>query len=126
MKAHVICNNDSVEHVVFGTEAEAEAELERIEGEHMSTYLKHQGDSPQSREAYQRNYWHIHTVAASFRPGKAKLWEISNLSMTAGNEKTLGRVIDMGVVKRWVGIGWVDERAATDADQMIYPKVARP
>ena len=33
--------------------------------------------------------------------------EVSNTKMIAGNEKKYTKVIDDGVVKEWVGIGWI-------------------
>jgi hypothetical protein len=47
--------------------------------------------------------------------------ELSNLRMTAGNEKKYSMVILEGILKEWVGIGWVGEDKATDEDRKKYP-----
>jgi hypothetical protein len=52
-----------------------------------------------------------------------KRFELSNLRMAAGNEKKYSTVVIDGQVKRWVGIGWITEREATDADRATYPVV---
>ena len=49
--------------------------------------------------------------------------QLSTVRMVAGNEKKYQRVIDNGIIKNWVGFGWVDERDATDKDHEKYPKV---
>ena len=43
--------------------------------------------------------------------------------MVNGNEKKYKIVIDNGIVKEWVGIGWIEIRKATKADK--YPIVKR-
>ena len=43
--------------------------------------------------------------------------------MVNGNEKKYKIVIDNGIVKEWVGIGWIKIRKATKADK--YPIVKR-
>lgn len=50
---------------------------------------------------------------------------LSNLAMVAGGEKSITKVIDDGVVKEWVGFGWVDLRAATAEDRKTLPVVTR-
>jgi hypothetical protein len=52
-----------------------------------------------------------------------KASELSTLKMTCGNEKKYSVVIHDGIRKQWVGIGWVDEGAATAEDKKRYPKV---
>jgi len=47
--------------------------------------------------------------------------EVSNLRMVAGNEKKHTHVIEDGMLKQWVGIGWVELRPATDEDRNTYP-----
>ena len=47
--------------------------------------------------------------------------EVSNLRMTAGNEIKIARVIDRGMVKEWVGIGWVNLGEADGSDYGRYP-----
>ena len=49
--------------------------------------------------------------------------ECSRIRMVAGNEKKFSRVIDDGIVKNWVGFGWVDEGAATPEDYKRYPEL---
>jgi hypothetical protein len=51
--------------------------------------------------------------------------ECSSFKMVSGNEKRLTRVIDDGVVKNWVGIGWVSEGSASEADRGELPHVIR-
>lgn len=52
---------------------------------------------------------------------------LSNSAMIAGNEleEEATKVIDRGIVKQWVGIGWVNERVATDEDYKELPEVTR-
>lgn len=57
------------------------------------------------------------------RPAPVTRSECSNLRMTTGGEKKHPVVIEDGTVKRWVGIGWVDERPATAADLKLFPQV---
>lgn len=47
--------------------------------------------------------------------------EVSNLRMVAGNEKKYTHIIDDGVLKAWVGIGWITVRQATDEDLKSHP-----
>jgi len=49
--------------------------------------------------------------------------ELSNMRMVSGNEKKYATVIDGGVVKDWVGIGWIDVRKATAKDKLSFPTV---
>lgn len=51
--------------------------------------------------------------------------ELSKFRMVAGNEKKYRFVIDDGIVKDWVGIGWVDVGKATKEDYEKYPVVER-
>ncbi len=49
------------------------------------------------------------------------------ISMCDGRgEKTHSTVIDEGIVKDYVGIGWIDIRKATSDDYKKYPTVKRP
>jgi hypothetical protein len=45
--------------------------------------------------------------------------ELSNMKMVAGNEKKYDAVIVDGVVKEWVGIGWIETDAKPDPKK--YP-----
>lgn len=50
--------------------------------------------------------------------------ELSNIKMTTGNEREYTKVIDRGVLKEWVGIGWIDtdpEPSVNDYER--YPAV---
>ncbi len=49
--------------------------------------------------------------------------ELSNLRMATGNEKKYTHVIHDGVLKHWVGYGWVSEGPATPEDYTLYPEV---
>ena len=51
--------------------------------------------------------------------------ELSNLKMSCGNQKKCPVVIDDGIVKGWVGIGWVSKGKATAKDKALYPEVTR-
>jgi len=48
---------------------------------------------------------------------------LSTLAMTTGGESKYSKVVDGGVLKEWVGIGWIPLRTATKADKAQYPKV---
>ena len=50
-----------------------------------------------------------------------KATELSKIRMAGGNEKKYQAVIDNGILKEWVAIGWVDLREATKED---YEKFA--
>lgn len=49
--------------------------------------------------------------------------ELTNIKMVAGNEKKYSTVIIEGIVKDWVGFGWVGEDKATDADRAKFPEM---
>jgi hypothetical protein len=51
--------------------------------------------------------------------------ELSNIAMVNGNEKKYKIVIDLGILKEWVGIGWIELRKATTKDLKTYPAVER-
>ena len=51
--------------------------------------------------------------------------QLATIKMTTGNEKLFTRVIDEGIVKNWVGIGWVEEGKADLGDYKKYPCVLR-
>lgn len=44
--------------------------------------------------------------------------ELSNLKMVCGNEKKFTKVIMDGIVKQWVGFGWVDVDEVPNPDTM--------
>jgi hypothetical protein len=54
-----------------------------------------------------------------------KASELSNLKMTTGNEEKYSIVIDNGIIKEWVGIGWVDIGKASKKDYETLPVVKR-
>jgi hypothetical protein len=47
--------------------------------------------------------------------------KLSTISMVAGGEKRHPKVIHEGILKNWVGFGWVNEREATEEDKQTYP-----
>jgi len=49
--------------------------------------------------------------------------KLSNHRMIAGNEKKYSVVIVDGILKEWVGIGWIELRQATKKDKEKYPTV---
>lgn len=51
--------------------------------------------------------------------------ELSLLAMVGGKEGKYRIVVDKGVVKQWVGIGWIELRKATETDLDTYPVVVR-
>lgn len=51
--------------------------------------------------------------------------KLSIRAMVAGNENKFSKVIDDGVLKEWVGIGWIDCGRATKAQRQQFPKVVR-
>ena len=65
MKAHVICMNDSVEHVVIDDEALANTKLDELRKAYFdrNQHVFHERDGESAWKAYLRRiYWHIHTV----------------------------------------------------------------
>lgn len=54
---------------------------------------------------------------------KVKASELSNLRMTAGNEKKYSKVIIGDTLKEWVGIGWIDIGEVTKESKKKYPTV---
>jgi hypothetical protein len=49
--------------------------------------------------------------------------EVINIAMVSRNEGKIKNVIHEGILKEWVGIGWIDLRKATKADKDKYPTV---
>lgn len=49
--------------------------------------------------------------------------QLSKLRMVAGNETKFSRVIHEGVVKEWVGIGWIKLEKATEFELQNLPIV---
>ena len=56
---------------------------------------------------------------------KVKVTELSNIRMAGHNEKEYPVVIDNGILKEWVAIGWIDLREATQKDYKKFPSVER-
>lgn len=54
---------------------------------------------------------------------KVKRSELTNFKMVAGNDEKYECVVVNGRLKEWVGIGWIDVRAATPNDLKRYPEV---
>lgn len=59
------------------------------------------------------------------RPKPVTADQCSKVRMVAGGEERHPIVIDDGVVKEWVAIGWVDNGPATEEDYERYPEVVR-
>jgi recombination DNA repair RAD52 pathway protein len=57
------------------------------------------------------------------KPIKAK--EVGNIAMIAGNEKIYRIIIDDGVVRQWIGFGWIELHKAMPEDYEKYPEVER-
>ena len=51
--------------------------------------------------------------------------KLSKMAMVNGNEELYKVVIDDGVVKEWVGIGWIELRKANPGDYKKIPEVER-
>ena len=51
--------------------------------------------------------------------------ELTNMAMVNGNEAFYKVVIDTGMIKEWVGIGWIEIRKANPADYKRIPEVER-
>ena len=50
--------------------------------------------------------------------------DLSLLKMVAGGEKRHKIVVDTdGILKEWVGMGWINLRAASQADRERWPRV---
>lgn len=56
-------------------------------------------------------------------PEPVKRSELQTWRMVAGNEDKYPVVIDNGVRREWVAIGWIDCGTASDADKAAYPAV---
>ena len=65
MEAHVICCNDSVEHVYFGDKALAEEKMEELAKREYERNYKSHIPRFTYKEYRARQYWHIHTVEAT-------------------------------------------------------------
>lgn len=51
--------------------------------------------------------------------------DVSNIRMVAGGEKRHPIVILDGILKEWVGIGWIGNLPPTDEERAKYPIVVR-
>lgn len=51
--------------------------------------------------------------------------DVSNIRMVAGGEKRHPIVIIDGIVKEWVGIGWIGDLPPTPEEAEKYPTVVR-
>lgn len=51
--------------------------------------------------------------------------KLASAVMAGGGERRIKRVIDEGMVKEWVGIGWIPIRRSTKQDRSRYPTVTR-
>lgn len=59
------------------------------------------------------------------RPNTVHARECSVLAMVAGNEARFTKVVDEGVVKQWVGFGWVSEGPEEYPRDEKLPRVVR-
>jgi len=59
------------------------------------------------------------------KPEPVNARELSNVKMSNGNVELFPRVIDDGMIKDWIGMGWVIDVAAKEEDYYKYPKVKR-
>lgn len=57
------------------------------------------------------------------RSRTVKRSELSTFAMLTGNEKRISAVILDGTVRKWVGIGWVDEGKPTKEQKRTLPVV---
>jgi hypothetical protein len=51
--------------------------------------------------------------------------ECSSVAMVAGNEKRFTKIVDDGIVKQWVGIGWVSEGPEEFPRDKDLPRIVR-
>lgn len=49
--------------------------------------------------------------------------ELTTLRMVQGNERLYPKVIIEGVLREWVGFGWIPLGPATEEDLKKYPRV---
>lgn len=49
--------------------------------------------------------------------------DVSLIAMSTGGQRRHPIIIHEGIVKEWVGIGWIDLREATPDDKQKYPEV---
>lgn len=56
-------------------------------------------------------------------PKPVSFRDVSTIAMVAGKEKTISKIIHCGVIKEWVGIGWIELRRATATDYLKIPQV---
>jgi hypothetical protein len=59
------------------------------------------------------------------KPQPVDVKQLSTIKMVAGGEQRHPIVIDDGVIKNWVGFGWVTGDAASEDDYYKYPEVQR-
>lgn len=58
------------------------------------------------------------------RPNYVKASDLSLLKMVSGGEKRHKIVVDTdGILKEWVGFGWINLRPASEADRERWPCV---
>lgn len=94
MKAHVICNNDAIYHVVIGTIEEAENKLLKLKTECYE------------RNAIDGSYWHIHTVDCNL-PGQNKaVSDIGNKLWSMSLHEEIKLAGNIWIVIRVPG-GWI-------------------
>ncbi len=59
------------------------------------------------------------------KPNTVHARDCSTLAMTAGNERRFSKIVDDGIVKQWVGFGWVSEGPEEFPRDAKLPRVVR-
>jgi len=59
------------------------------------------------------------------KPKPVTLAQVETIHMVQGGEQKISRIIHEGMVKNWVGIGWVTEGKAKPADYFKYPELCQ-
>lgn len=49
--------------------------------------------------------------------------ELGTFRMAISNERKYNKVIVNGIVREWIGFGWIDLDKATEEDRQKYPTV---
>lgn len=61
---YIICDNDSPEFVIIGTEEQAEAKRDELAAKCLDQCIRMHGTGfpERGRQEFERHYWHLHTV----------------------------------------------------------------
>lgn len=70
IRCHVLCDNDSVEAVVIGTDEYANWELESHKDRCLGQCIRRNGTGNPAAgiREFKRHYWHIHNVPVYYQP----------------------------------------------------------